>query len=153
MLAQASGDAVAWRRQVAPHSSARFDTGLILAQSSVTALGAGSDNEASRPFDRAANTEALEGRPRALQIPLLRRTDRNISQVPTRLQLGRIERLRQQAIGLFLDHGIAFATQLFQAGPVQHRDPPTSVADDPELLQLARSFGDTFTAHPEHVRD
>src|SRR6185312_11215822 len=66
MLAQASGDAVAWRSQVAPHSSAGLDTGLILAQSGVTALGAGSHKEASWPFDRTANTEALEGHPRAL---------------------------------------------------------------------------------------
>jgi hypothetical protein len=33
------------------------------------------------------------------------------------------------------------ASKVFQSCPVQHRDLPTGVADDPELLQLAGGFG------------
>jgi len=54
----------------------------------------------------------------ARQIPLLGRTDCNIARVPSGLEAGRIVRLRQQTIGLLLDHGIAFATHLFQPGSV-----------------------------------
>jgi hypothetical protein len=41
------------------------------------------------------------------------------------------EGTRQQAIGFLLDHAVTLTTQLFQLWPVQHRDPPTDVTDDP----------------------
>src|ERR1700719_680967 len=62
-------------------------------------------------------------------------------------------RMLQEAVALFLDHGVTLATQLFQFWPVQHRDLPAAVFDHAKLLQLAGGFGDAFTTHAEHVGD
>src|SRR6185312_16989834 len=105
--------------------------------SSVTALGSGSDKEASWRLT-SARTLRRSRSPPSISNPSTRAHRPQYQSARSRpvSNWERIERLRQQAIGLFLDHGIAFATQLFQPEPVQHRDPPTGVADDPELLQL-----------------
>ena len=68
------------------------------------------------------------GRRRMQSRSLKIRTSRHASrETPLGRWTCRLLRSRQQAIGFFLDHGIALATHLFQFGPVQHRDLPTRV--------------------------
>ncbi len=62
-------------------------------------------------------------------------------------------RLRQQTFGLLPDHLVAFATQVFEARPVQHRDLVAAAADGAELVQLAGRPGDALAAHAKHVGD
>src|SRR5689334_16363753 len=44
----------------------------------------------------------------------------------------------QQAIRFLLDHRIALAGKAFEMRPVEHGDLAAGVANDPQLLQLAR---------------
>src|ERR1700730_14345753 len=82
-------------------------------------------------------------------VPTRRQRDQNEAIETASLQYLR----RQEAIAFFLDHAITLATQLFQLGPVEHRDLPTDVADDTELVQFAGGFGDPFPTYPQHVGD
>jgi hypothetical protein len=42
---------------------------------------------------------------------------------------------------------------VFQTGAIEHRDQAAAVVDQPGLLQLSGRFGNTLSAHPQHVRD
>src|SRR4051812_15554006 len=60
---------------------------------------------------------------------------------------------RQEADEFLSDDVVALAGALLEAGPVEHRDASAAIIDQSAALQFSRRLGDTFAAHPEHVRD
>jgi hypothetical protein len=61
--------------------------------------------------------------------------------------------VRQQSIGLCLDHLVALTTSRFEAGPIQYRDTPAAVSNQTSVLQLAGRFSDVFATNAQHVGD
>jgi hypothetical protein len=56
-------------------------------------------------------------------------------------------------VGFLPDHFVALTAHALQPWRIRHRDTPTGVADNPEILKVACGFGHTFAPHAEHVRD
>jgi len=54
-----------------------------------------------------------------------------------------------QALGFFLDHRIALATQLLKLGPVEHGDLTARIFNYAQPKQPASGLCDAFTAYPE----
>ena len=59
----------------------------------------------------------------------------------------------QQHVCFLPDHGITFAAQGFELGPVQYLDGSSLVRNDPHFLQFQRRMGHALATHTEHVRN
>jgi hypothetical protein len=59
----------------------------------------------------------------------------------------------EQAVVFFLDDGIAFTRTLLESWTVEYCDMPAAILDQPRILQMAGSLGDTLATYAKHVSD
>ncbi len=60
-------------------------------------------------------------------------------------------RAGQQALIDLPDLGVAFASRFFEASPINHRNAPAALLDEPCGLQCSRYHADRGALHPQHL--